>query len=115
MTAIGRSSWSNAHHIVAAQDPDLFDAAHFRLSRTEAVALDPQARLLLQVATEVRVQLGSSVPQSCITSHRSDCTCILHSVASERSGSRRTAFAACTCSHADHHDAYGDTLPALSA
>jgi len=36
-----------------AQDPDLFDAAHFRLSRTEAVALDPQARLLLEVAAEV--------------------------------------------------------------
>ena len=36
-----------------AQDPDLFDAAHFRLSRTEAVALDPQARLLLQVSAEV--------------------------------------------------------------
>ena len=44
-----------------AQDPDLFDAAHFRLSRTEAVALDPQARLLLQVSAEV------SFPDLCST------------------------------------------------
>ena len=58
MTASGRSSWSSTHHIIAAQDPDLFDAAHFRLSRTEAVALDPQARLLLQVSAEVRPPLG---------------------------------------------------------
>ena len=42
--------------ITLTQDPDLFDAAQFRLSRTEAVALDPQARLLLHVAAEVRPQ-----------------------------------------------------------
>ena len=28
---------------------DLFDAAHFRLSRAEAISIDPQTRLLLQV------------------------------------------------------------------
>lgn len=32
-----------------AADVDLHDAAFFRLSRTEANALDPQTRLLLQV------------------------------------------------------------------
>ncbi len=44
------------------QDIDLHDAAHFRLSRTEATALDPQARLLLEVAAEVgiRVPAGST-------------------------------------------------------
>lgn len=31
------------------EDVDLFDAAHFRLSRAEATAMDPQTRLLLQV------------------------------------------------------------------
>ena len=32
-----------------AADVDLHDAAFFRLSRTEALSLDPQTRLLLQV------------------------------------------------------------------
>ena len=32
-----------------AEDTDLFDAAHFRLSRAEATSIDPQTRLLLQV------------------------------------------------------------------
>ncbi len=32
-----------------AADVDLHDAAFFRLSRTEAISVDPQTRLLLQV------------------------------------------------------------------
>lgn len=32
-----------------AEDVDLFDADHFRLSRAEAASIDPQTRLLLQV------------------------------------------------------------------
>jgi len=32
-----------------AADVDLHDAAYFRLSRTEAISVDPQTRLLLQV------------------------------------------------------------------
>lgn len=31
------------------EDADLFDAAHFRLSRAEAAAMDSQTRMLLQV------------------------------------------------------------------
>ena len=51
-TAASRGLYPSAQ--LAAQDVDLHDAAHFRLSRTEATALDPQARLLLEVAAEVR-------------------------------------------------------------
>lgn len=35
--------------ILVVQDVDLHDAAYFRLNRSEAIALDPQTRLLLEV------------------------------------------------------------------
>ena len=35
------------------EDVDLFDAAHFRLSRAEATSIDPQTRLLLQVGDKL--------------------------------------------------------------
>lgn len=41
------------------QGVELFDAPFFRLSRAEATALDPQARLLLQVAQEAFVDAGA--------------------------------------------------------
>ncbi|CAL5223543.1 g6075 [Coccomyxa viridis] len=44
-----------------AADVDLHDAAFFRLSRTEAVAVDPQTRLLLQVSAEAVQQSGGAV------------------------------------------------------
>ena len=41
------------------QDVDLFDAAHFRLSKAEATALDPQTRLLLEVAQDALLDAGA--------------------------------------------------------
>lgn len=40
------------------QGVDLFDAAAFRLARGEAVALDPQARLLLHAAGDALAAAG---------------------------------------------------------
>ena len=41
------------------QGVDLHDAAYFHLSRTEATALDPQARLLLEVSAEALSGCGT--------------------------------------------------------
>ena len=41
------------------QNVDLHDASYFRLSRTEASALDPQGRLLLETAAEALVAAGT--------------------------------------------------------
>lgn len=42
-------------------DADLADVAYFRLARAEAVALDPQTRILLQVMTHARLYIGFRV------------------------------------------------------
>ena len=49
-------SWCNAgtsytRFAAFTDDADLADVAYFRLARAEAVALDPQTRILLQVMT----------------------------------------------------------------
>lgn len=44
------------------QGVDRFDAAAFRLSRAEAMALDPQTRLLLQVTQEALADAGGAGP-----------------------------------------------------
>ena len=44
-----------------AADVDLHDAAFFRLSRTEALSLDPQTRLLLQVYSTQSQHVCTSV------------------------------------------------------
>ena len=46
----------NARHGCYLLDVESFDAAHFRLSKSEATLLDPQARMLLE---ECQVRLCS--------------------------------------------------------
>ncbi|CAL8465605.1 g5141 [Coccomyxa elongata] len=54
----GRPGAAYVRFAAFTSDADLADAAYFRLGRSEAVALDPQTRILMQVSAEALSEAG---------------------------------------------------------